>query len=216
LISSSLSSPTKPEAYIDGGFLINYPLNLCLENGCPPEEIFGIVKTELNNETTIDFDVSSPNTVFDYLFGLLVKVVKNVKPDTYTINNNITTKIPYEICIVHPNATIMNIIETARSVEKRIELKEMGELCAKEFIQQMIEQQQDSNADTDSGTTTMEEDMNIEDMYVVESPNSNSPCVDEIEIEIETMMPFYYIIYYNLLYLLFSNIFVFVKTILNI
>jgi len=85
------------ETYCDGGFLSNYPLKQCIDNGADPSEILGIYRLQdTNNKSAITQD----SNILDYLI---------------TIMNNTIEKI-----IIYPNREIVGIecsLPSAMSVE---------------------------------------------------------------------------------------------------
>jgi predicted acylesterase/phospholipase RssA len=94
--SMSLPIIFKPECindkcYVDGGILINYPLNNCLKTYPNKDEIFGIKNGyELDYNTTI----TDNSTLLDYSIIFLIKLIINTNSDNNqeSITNEINFK----------------------------------------------------------------------------------------------------------------------------
>jgi len=85
------------ETYCDGGFLSNYPLKQCIDNGADPSEILGIYRLQDSNNKSA---ITQESNILDYLI---------------TIMNNTVEKI-----IIYPNREIIGIecsLPSAMSVE---------------------------------------------------------------------------------------------------
>jgi predicted acylesterase/phospholipase RssA len=95
--------------YIDGGFLNDYPLMFCINDGALPEEIFGIKKENLIKKVV----VNSNSTFFDYLIAILQSVLNKI------LGFNEYPKIPYEIIVRDNPVSIESIIELAHNMDKR-------------------------------------------------------------------------------------------------
>jgi predicted acylesterase/phospholipase RssA len=74
------------ETYCDGGFLSNYPLKQCIDNGADPSEILGIYRLQDSNNKSA---ITQESNILDYLI---------------TIMNNTVEKI-----IIYPNREIIGI-----------------------------------------------------------------------------------------------------------
>ena len=74
------------ETYCDGGFLSNYPLKQCIDNGADPSEILGIYRLQDSNNKSA---ITKESNILDYLI---------------TIMNNTVEKI-----IIYPNREIIGI-----------------------------------------------------------------------------------------------------------
>jgi len=95
--------------YIDGGFLNDYPLQFCINDGAIPEEIFGIKKENLIKKVV----VNNNSTFFDYLIAILQSVLNKI------LGFNEYPKIPYEIIVKDNPVSIESIIELAHNMDKR-------------------------------------------------------------------------------------------------
>jgi len=62
------------EAYGDGGFLSNYPLEQCIENGGVSDEILGIYRINYSKYSAINKD----STIFDYLMVILNQTIEKI------------------------------------------------------------------------------------------------------------------------------------------
>ena len=106
--------------YCDGGFIANYPVKQCVDNGANPDEIFGMCRSSIFDDTT---KINENSTLFDYILNLLYKTIDKV------LNIKKTISIKKEVFIKCPPLSIYDIYETASSMEKRLELISMG--CSK-------------------------------------------------------------------------------------
>ena len=116
------------KCYCDGGFLLNYPLQACLDQGVDPDEVLGI--TRISGPNTVSFDssgnqipmndtITESSTLLDYLMVILNKLVKMIiKRPTATIKN--------EYKVVAPPLSIFNICNATTSMEERIRLIKIG------------------------------------------------------------------------------------------
>jgi len=108
------------QCYVDGGFLMNYPVDKCIaETGAKLEEIMGINK--LQNTSNIPIDKKS--SIFDYVLICLNRVFDIVLNNFQGLE---TTKIPQEYTIVDGAITLQSIIDTAYSMEERCKLIQAG------------------------------------------------------------------------------------------
>ena len=103
--------------YCDGGFISNYAINDCINNGANPNEIFGLCKKSVNNPAN---NVSDLSTLMDFLFIILYKIVDRV------LNNKTKIVINKEIFVDCPPISIYDIYNTASSMEERLRLIEIG------------------------------------------------------------------------------------------
>ena len=103
--------------YCDGGFIANYPVKQCIENGASPDEVFGMCRNSIFDESS---KITENSSLIDYIFNLLYKTIDkvlNIKKD-YSIRK--------EVFIKCPPLSIYDIYETASSMEKRLELISKG------------------------------------------------------------------------------------------
>jgi hypothetical protein len=110
--------------YIDGGTLLNYPLDNCLLSH-PPEEILGICKKPKSCE-----NVHGKMDIMEVVGILLTKTISKIDP---LPNSN----IPYEIVIESPLVNINDIFEFTKSEGCRREWVEKGREIAQEFIESL-------------------------------------------------------------------------------
>ena len=65
-----------PKAYIDGGILMNFPLNLCISNGNDPKEIMAVRRVDGKTKQTA-FHANS--TFFELGFSLILKLIEKIE-----------------------------------------------------------------------------------------------------------------------------------------
>jgi predicted acylesterase/phospholipase RssA len=106
------------KVYIDGGIRMNYPLQVCLLDGCDPNEILGIRRVD--PESNIFNKIQIHQTIFDYIFKLFIQYTKKVEliiPET---------KIKYEINIAFSSMDLNAIFQSLSSEEERIKMIHLG------------------------------------------------------------------------------------------
>lgn len=113
------------KCYIDGGFILNYPLYPCIQSGKDPNEILGICQN-MGKIQTITVDDSS--TLFDFIFSIFNKITVNI------LNNHRNDNLKYGIVLNTTRLGIYDIFEFASSKEKRIEMIDYGVNQCIEFI----------------------------------------------------------------------------------
>ena len=104
--------------YIDGGILVNYPVNRCILNGAKPDEIIGVYK--INNIYNKNMDENT--TFIDYILGILNRIFDKIM----TISEGSIHTIKYEYNIKESSVNIGNLSLTATSMEERTRLIQTG------------------------------------------------------------------------------------------
>ena len=104
------------KCYCDGGLLLNYPVDKCIENGANPSEIIGLCSDTTANDTDIMDENSS---LLDYVIVILKKVIAAFLPKVQHV-------IPNEFKIGSPKISIYDIVTTTSNTNRRIELIQNG------------------------------------------------------------------------------------------
>ena len=121
--SSSLPVVMSPfyknnNVYCDGGFLANYPLKECIENGADPDEILGIARVVFaDNQKN---EITGESNLLDYIILIVSRVCENI---ILLPKKNI---IKTEYNVPSTALSISNIFKTVNSVEKREKLIKTG------------------------------------------------------------------------------------------
>jgi predicted acylesterase/phospholipase RssA len=104
------------KCYIDGGFLLDFPLSKCLQYVDNEDEIFSIRKRNNKKNNIID----NTSSFFDFLMTIINNLLKRILNDTnkYSIKN--------EIAVIDQAVSIQDIISTAFSIEERQRLIQHG------------------------------------------------------------------------------------------
>lgn len=102
--------------YCDGGLLLNYPLDKCIENGANPEEVIGLC-SDLN--TVTEDTLNEKSSLLDYVIVILKKVMTVFLPAKQTVIQN-------EFKIKSHDISIYDIINTSSSSDERIRLIQNG------------------------------------------------------------------------------------------
>jgi predicted acylesterase/phospholipase RssA len=104
------------KCYCDGGLLLNYPLDKCIENGANPSEIIGLCGDMNVNDVDA---MNEKSSLLDYVIVILKKVITAFLP-------KVTHVIENEFKIGSPEISIYDIVTTTSNMEKRIELIQNG------------------------------------------------------------------------------------------
>jgi len=104
------------KCYCDGGLLLNYPVDKCIENGANPSEIIGLCSDTTANDTDI---MNENSSLLDYVIVILKKVIAAFLPKVQHV-------IPNEFKIGSPEISIYDIVTTTSNTNRRIELIQNG------------------------------------------------------------------------------------------
>lgn len=99
------------KCYIDGGAIVNYPLEFCIENGADPDEIFGITLAKVDESVN---RITEQSTLFDYISILMSKVYEHSCHDQAR-----NYHIKYEIALENTMISIYDMIACMSSMEQR-------------------------------------------------------------------------------------------------
>lgn len=106
------------QLYIDGGTLVNYPINQCISNGADPDEILGLYKkNDIYNK-----NITEESSFFDYILGLLSRVFDRI----VYYSEGERPNIKYEYFVTDTVVNIDNLISTTSSQEERLRLIKVG------------------------------------------------------------------------------------------
>jgi NTE family protein len=111
--------------FCDGGFMANYPVKQCIENGANPDEIFGMCRCSIFDSSS---NIDAKSNLFDYILNILYKTISKI------LNKNTVHKIYKEAIVNCPPLSMYDLYETSSSMNKRIELIEKG--C--EYLEELI------------------------------------------------------------------------------
>ena len=121
------------KCYIDGGIMVNYPLNKCLH--FEKDEILGFKnKYENYNETNV---IESSSTLLDFLLNFVFKLIYNLSTDEKQLT------IKNEIVFDCKMMNITNLSEALNSMEHRKQLWESGRETSKLFMEKRDDLLQD-------------------------------------------------------------------------
>lgn len=104
--------------YFDGGIRMNYPLNICLDDGCHPSEILGIRRIDPSD--TKKNEILPSFSLFDIIHKLFNQYTKKIEFDFPQ------TQIRYQCDIPFASMDLNAIFRCLSSEEERILLIEMG------------------------------------------------------------------------------------------
>lgn len=119
------------KCYIDGGVLLNYPLDPCLLNAyiCS-DEIFGLKKENTNKKQQIEQN----STIFEFLISLFNNLFEKMLVDEKNIQ-----QIKNEIIVMDDMTSIDKIMHVVSSIEERKKLIEKGQQLFHKFISEKEE-----------------------------------------------------------------------------
>jgi predicted acylesterase/phospholipase RssA len=104
------------KCYCDGGFLMNYPLIKCIENGATPDEIIALNRKSRKQDKP---NMDSESSLLDFIIMILNKLIKNIsKYDKIEIKN--------EFIVERPSVSLYDIYNATTSIEERINLIQLG------------------------------------------------------------------------------------------
>lgn len=107
--------------YCDGGFFSNYPIIQCINNGCNPDEILGITRCSIVNNSKLT--ITEDSTLVDYIFNIVCKTTERIFNNRKEIDKK---NIKYKIDIFAPPMTIYDIFFATSNIDERIRLIQIG------------------------------------------------------------------------------------------
>ena len=122
--------------YVDGGFLIHYPMEPCIqwcdEHGYARDSILGIHLLS-TPEQTANVHLLHKYTLLDYFYTVTKHFYQIYSELTVCETNYVLEEVrPYEIQI-HPTLHVMDVMTIARSSDERRKLIQYGETLAHNF-----------------------------------------------------------------------------------
>lgn len=76
-LEEEIGGVRRPKVFIDGGILMNFPLNLCISIADDPREIIAIQRVDGKTRYEIPFHVNS--TFFEMAFSLILKLIEKIE-----------------------------------------------------------------------------------------------------------------------------------------
>jgi len=118
LFSPFYEEDNKMRVYLDGGIRMNYPLKVCLDDGCHPSEILGIRRIDpddvKNNKILPSF------SLFDIIYKIFNQYTKKIEIE------DTDTQIQCQYDIPFSSMDLNAIFKCLSNEEERISLIEMG------------------------------------------------------------------------------------------
>lgn len=130
LFSPQYCSLDPLKSYIDGGLLMNYPLNHCLKDGHDPETIMGIYRKDPKPDQCTN--LTPTHNLLEYMYNLMNKVIKKMEIPINPQSIAIQIQIPFL------SLDINAIIQCIRSEEERSRNIQIGINCVLRFIEENI------------------------------------------------------------------------------
>ena len=109
------------KCYCDGGLILNYPINVCLENEANPDEILGLNLAAFSDNDIIKIDKES--SLLDYAIMLFNRLIKVVLKSNSSIH---VTPIKHEFILKNPPLSIYDILNATSNIEERHRLINEG------------------------------------------------------------------------------------------
>ena len=110
--------------YIDGGTLLDYPIQKCLSSGASSHEILGIFKENpIDNSST---SVNEKSNFFDYLIIIFKNIMTKILNLYKTEYEEKDTKIKHEIAVLDNFVSLDQMLSAASSSEERQRLIHFG------------------------------------------------------------------------------------------
>jgi predicted acylesterase/phospholipase RssA len=112
--------------FYDGGVLLDFPLEPCIEKCAEHEdEILSIMRVG-NLEKKI---LTEDSTFFDYISGLVYSYIGKFS------SKKVFENMKHTIAVENPPITIQNIMNTTTDINERIRLIEYGEKSVRDFLE---------------------------------------------------------------------------------
>jgi predicted acylesterase/phospholipase RssA len=121
--------------YADGGFINNFPVNICIDNGAIPDEILGVVREPTQKHAKVSF-----HSLVDYLYFIIGRLLSTVSTPYTTIKNQI---------LFSRGTNFINIYDIYRSTshkESRAKLFEDGRVAWNTFYDNLEKRDEFSTA----------------------------------------------------------------------
>lgn len=127
------------KCFIDGGIVLNYPLNLCIDKYKNKEEMLGIKHQYTNDKA--NKNITTEMGIFEYFLNIFYKLVNNISKQSC---NNIEeqSNLKHEIICYEKYMTLNLIITSLKNSEKRKELLENGIQIANQYCQQLEDKEE--------------------------------------------------------------------------
>jgi predicted acylesterase/phospholipase RssA len=109
--------------YIDGGILLDYPIQKCLNSGAISDEILGIFKENPVDDSTI---VNEKSNFFDYLIIIFKNIMTKILNLYNKEHDKKNTKIKHEIAVLDNFVSLDKMLSAASSSEERQRLIQFG------------------------------------------------------------------------------------------
>jgi len=109
--------------YIDGGVLLDYPIQKCLNSGAISDEILGIFKENPVDDSTI---VNEKSNFFDYLIIIFKNIMTKILNLYNKEHDKKNTKIKHEIAVLDNFVSLDKMLSAASSSEERQRLIQFG------------------------------------------------------------------------------------------
>jgi predicted acylesterase/phospholipase RssA len=108
------------KCYVDGGIIMNYPLQACMDDGHILEEIIGFKNEYVCDDENNTNIVNENSTILDYITCFLYKLVDAISTERKQ------TKIPHEIIYKISNFSLFSMTKVMGSQELRLDLWKRG------------------------------------------------------------------------------------------
>ena len=122
------------KCFIDGGIILNYPLNLCINKYVNKKEMLGIKHVYTDHEKYKN--ITTETGIFEYFLNIFFKLVKNISKQ-YCNNIEEQSNIKHEIICYEKYMTLNSIVNCLKKSEKRNELLENGIKIANQYCEQL-------------------------------------------------------------------------------
>lgn len=131
----------KMNVYLDGGIRMNYPLRVCLKDGCDPTEILGIRR--IDPVSTVNNDITPSFSLFDIMHRLFYQYARKIEI------NIPETQIRYQYDIEFTCVDLNAIFTCLSTEEERIRLIQFGVQSSLEKTLKYLELESNMNHDPD-------------------------------------------------------------------
>jgi predicted acylesterase/phospholipase RssA len=117
------------KCFIDGGIILNYPLNLCIDKYPNTDEIIGVKHIYTNNDN--EKNITSTTNILEYIINIFYKLIRHISLDKKEEN----TSLKHEILCYENYMTFQQITSCLTSSKTRQTILENGIKIAKKYCE---------------------------------------------------------------------------------
>lgn len=121
IVFTPLLNVDENTCYCDGGLMLNYPIQKCIDNGGNMDEILGITRA---SDPSIKPTIHPESNMFDYVMMLINKLIY-VATDRHLLKD-FSQLISNQYVVYSPAVSVYDIYNAASNMEERVRLIKLG------------------------------------------------------------------------------------------